>query len=140
MQRFLILVCFLFVFLSCSTEDKIPLKISSHTLLVEIADSPRERQTGLMHREYLKRGEGMLFVFTNDEPRSFWMKNTTIPLSIAYIDKNGIIIDILDLEPLNLTSVPSSGPVRYALELNQGEFQYRNIQVGDKVDIPEKYR
>lgn len=140
MQRLWILLCFLLLFLSCRTEDKIPLKIASHTLLVEIADSPGERQKGLMHRESLNRGEGMLFVFSDDEPRNFWMKNTLIPLSIAYIDKNGIIIDILDMEPLDLSPVPSSGPARYALEVNQGEFRYRNILVGDKVDIPEKYR
>lgn len=93
-----------------------------------------------MNREALTRGEGMLFVFPESQPLSFWMKNTLIPLSIAYIDDEGIIIDILPMEPRDLSAVSSSAPARYALEVNQGEFAYHRIKVGDKVVIPSEYR
>ena len=103
---------------------------------VEIADTDDERQTGLMGRTALAADAGMLFVFGQEQPLSFWMKNTLIPLSIAYIDDRGTIVDIQDMEPLDETSHPSAAPARYALEVNQGFFEEHGIRVGDWIELP----
>ena len=87
---------------------------SAITLAVEIANTPGTRQQGLMGRETLGENQGMLFVFPQDQVLQFWMKNTSLPLSIAYIDRQGIIRRIKDLEPFDLTPVSSDAFVRYA--------------------------
>jgi uncharacterized protein len=104
---------------------------------VEIADNDAERQRGLMERTALAENAGMLFVFEREQPLSFWMKNTLIPLSVAYIDSTGRIVDIQDMEPLDETSHPSAEPGQYALEVNQGFFAERGIEVGNEVEIPK---
>lgn len=104
---------------------------------VEIADDRAEQQRGLMERTELAENAGMLFVFDREEPRSFWMRNTLIPLSIAYIDSEGRIIDMQDMQPLDETSHPSAEPAQYALEVNQGFFDERGIEVGDEVELPD---
>jgi uncharacterized membrane protein (UPF0127 family) len=104
---------------------------------VEIADERVEQQRGLMGRTALAENAGMLFVFERDEPRSFWMRNTLIPLSIAYIASDGRIVDIQDMQPLDETSHPSAEPAQYALEVNQSFFAERGIAVGDVVvEVP----
>jgi uncharacterized membrane protein (UPF0127 family) len=103
---------------------------------VEIADSDAERARGLMERTALAEDRGMLFVFEEERRRSFWMKNTLIPLSIAYIDAERRIVDIQDMEPLDETSHPSAGPAQYALEVNQGFFEENGVEVGDTVELP----
>jgi uncharacterized protein len=105
---------------------------------VEIADGPFEQQRGLMYRTALGENRGMLFVYRSEQPLSFWMKNTRIPLSIAYIDSKGRITDILDMKPLD-DKPPhyiSSKPVQYALEVNQGFFDERGVKVGDHAELP----
>ena len=82
----------------------------------------------------------MLFVFDSDERLSFWMKNTLIPLSIAYIASDGTIREILDMEPHSLAPVPSQYSVRYALEVPKGWFSRAGVRVGDRVSIPESVR
>lgn len=116
------------------------IRLGDTELVVEIADTPELRQRGLMHRRSLPENRGMLFVFDREEPRSFWMKNTRIPLSIAYIGTDGTIKSILDMEPFDLRSHPSGRSVRYALEVNQGYFERHGIGVGDRVEIPESCR
>ncbi len=108
----------------------------------EIADDNAERQRGLMERTELAEDAGMLFVFDREQPRSFWMRNTLIPLSIAYISADGRIVDIQDMEPLDdePPSYASAEPAKYALEVNQGFFAERGVEVGDRVEIPEEYR
>ena len=105
---------------------------------VEVADTRTEQARGLMERTELAENAGMLFVFDREEPRSFWLRNTLIPLSIAYIDAEGRIVDIQDMEPLD--DVPpgyvSAEPAQYALEVNKGFFAERGIQVGDTVELP----
>jgi uncharacterized membrane protein (UPF0127 family) len=105
---------------------------------VEIADTDAERQTGLMGRSTLTEGAGMLFVFEGEQTLSFWMRDTLIPLSIAYIDAQGRIVDIQDMQPLD--NVPlhyvSAEPAQYALEVNQGFFEERGVTVGDTVELP----
>ena len=109
------------------------LNIKGSKINVERADDHAARQLGLMYRNFLPQDSGMLFSFPNSEERSFWMKNTYIPLSIAYIDGEGRIINIEDMEPLNLNGVRSAGPAKFALEANKGWFKERGINVGDIV-------
>jgi uncharacterized protein len=106
---------------------------------VEIADGLLERERGLMDRTSLGEDRGMLFVFRREQPLSFWMRDTRIPLSIAYIDSKGRITDILDMKPLDdkPPHYVSSEPVQYALEVNQGFFDERGVKVGDHVELPE---
>ena len=103
---------------------------------VEIADDDDEQGRGLMERTELAEDAGMLFVFEDEQPRSFWMLDTLIPLSIAYIDGDGGIVDIQDMQPLDRTLHPSAAPAQYALEVNQGFFEKRGVQVGDEADLP----
>ena len=107
-------------------------------VLVEIADGPFEQMRGLMYRTALGRDRGMLFVYEVEQHLSFWMKNTRIPLSIAFIDSKGRITAILDMKPLD-DKPPhylSSEPVMYALEVNQGFFDERGVKVGDHAELP----
>ena len=105
---------------------------------VEVADTDTERQTGLMGRTVLPENAGMLFVFEGEQPLSFWMRDTLLPLSIAYIDAEGRIVDIQDMQPLDDISphYVSAGPAQYALEVNQGFFEERGVAVGDTVELP----
>ena len=118
--------------------EKTELVINEEKILVEIADEPHERGKGLMFRKEMAVNEGMLFVYHTEEKRSFWMKNTYIPLSIAYLDKNGTIVHLADMNPHEETAVPSIYPAQYALEMNLGWFEKHQIAVGMKVDnLPE---
>ncbi|MBA2691524.1 MAG: DUF192 domain-containing protein [Rubrobacter sp.] len=104
---------------------------------VETADDGAEHSQGLMYRESLGERCGMIFVFDEEQTLSFWMRNTLVPLSIAYIDFEGSIVSIHDMEPLDETSVRSEGPAQYALEVNQGFFEENGVEAGDEVEVPE---
>ncbi len=118
---------------SCTQEDNtITVTISGNEFSVEVVRTPEERAKGLMFRKSLENMSGMLFVFEEDRKLSFWMKNTYIPLSIAYISKSGEIKEIYDMVPESLKSISSIHSVRYALELNKGAFEKAGIKVGDK--------
>ena len=136
------LILFLAVLTNCSGGEKFEkreLVIESRggriTIMVEIASSPSQREQGLMYRKELKDGNGMLFIFERDEMMSFWMKNTLVPLSIAYIAYDGRILEIYDMQPGNLTPVRSSRSARYALEVPQGWFERAGIVPGDRLDV-----
>lgn len=105
---------------------------------VEVADGPFEQSKGLMYRTALGEDRGMLFVFSDERELSFWMRNTLIPLSVAYIDSRGRIADILDMKPLDdkPPNYVSSEPAQYALEVNQGFFDDRGVKVGDHAELP----
>ena len=105
------------------------------TIKAEIALTPAQQQQGLMYRKTLKDGEGMLFIFDRDQILSFWMKNTLIPLSVAYIANDGKILEIHDMEPGNLSPVSSSRSGRYALEVPQGWFGRAGIVPGDRLEV-----
>jgi uncharacterized membrane protein (UPF0127 family) len=109
-------------------------------LLAEIADEPQERSRGLMFRESLDENAGMIFVFGGETNAGFWMENTTIPLSIAFIDAGGTIVDIHDMQPLDRTLTHSSEPYYYAVEVNQSWYERNNIFVGDRMEVPEEVR
>jgi len=136
----------LFIFLSsCDSNKSQKLPIQELTIersgqvittvKAEIAKTQEERNKGLMYRKSLKDGHGMLFVFEKDDVLSFWMKNTFIPLSIAFIAYDGKIIDIKDMYPQDTNSVKSSRSVRYALEAPQGWFLRVGVNEGDTVKI-----
>ena len=110
------------------------LAIGKHKLVAEIAATPDQRSTGLMHRFSLRPDHGMLFVFERPERLSFWMRNTFIPLSIAFIGADGRIVNIEDMVPQTETSHWSRGPALYALEMRKGWFTERGIRDGDAVE------
>jgi uncharacterized protein len=104
-------------------------------LQLEVADTPEERTTGLMFRESLPPDVGMLFDFQGETQAGFWMKNTLIPLSIAFIDSNGVVVHIEDMQPQTENLHTSPTPYRYAIEANQGWYTQHGIQIGDFVQI-----
>jgi uncharacterized membrane protein (UPF0127 family) len=110
---------------------KIPLYIHHKEIWVEVAKTPEERNRGLMGRKYLGQDEGMLFIFEGEDYHSFWMKNTLIPLSIAFIDRDGRIVWMTDMKPLTLDSHVPPRPILYALEMNKGWFSKNGIKAGD---------
>jgi uncharacterized membrane protein (UPF0127 family) len=113
----------------------IELRAGTGRLCVEIADEPAELSRGLMHRPSMPDDHGMLFVFPDEQPRSFWMKNTHIPLSIAYADAERRVVSILDMRPLDLSPVLSGARAMYALEVNKGWFQRHRLSPGDLLEF-----
>lgn len=104
-----------------------------HLITAEVAASPMERQIGLMHRPSMPANHGMLFIFEEPGAHCFWMKNTLLPLSIAFVADDGSIVNIADMQPQSEQSHCSAQPVRFALEMNQGWFAKRGIQPGFKL-------
>lgn len=111
----------------------LPLVVGSAELRVEVAETEAERALGLMHRESLEWDRGMLFIFPVDRYMNFWMKNTYIPLSIAFIRSDGVITEIQHMKPLTTESHFSQLPGRYALEVNEGWYRAHGVRVGDPV-------
>jgi uncharacterized protein len=116
-----------------STLPTTKLYVDGHKITVEVADSEESRKLGLMHRDHLGADTGMLFVYADSAVRNFWMKDTRIPLSIAFIGRSGEIVRIDDMAPFDTSRVSSLSPVPYALEMNQGWFAAHGIEAGDKV-------
>ena len=108
----------------------VPLTIGQHKLVAEVAVTPDQRSLGLMNRFSLRPDHGMLFVFERAEPQAFWMKNTYIPLSIAFLTPDGRIINIEDMKPQAVDTHWSKGPAMYALEMRKGWFAERGIGPG----------
>lgn len=105
--------------------------LGAEQLVAELALAPREQQTGMMFRTNMTENEAMLFVFAGPHRASFWMRNTPLPLSAAYIDPEGVILEIRSLEPYNTNSVEAATDrVQYVLETRQGWFQRHNISTG----------
>lgn len=110
----------------------IPVKVAGHALRVEVATTFEQRLRGLMFREKLARNDGMLFVFDEPAYHSMWMKNTPLPLSVAFLDGDGRILNIADMEPHTLDLHYAAGPARYAIETHKGWFAERGVKPGDK--------
>lgn len=141
---FYLLFSLLFLSAACtSSKTKLPVKKLILTdskgkeiiVKAEIASTFEERKNGFMFRQTIPDGTGMLFIFEEEQILDFWMKNTPHPLSIAYIDKNGRIRDILDMTPYSLANVTSSTKVLYALEVPQGWYEKVGIKVGDRLRL-----
>jgi uncharacterized membrane protein (UPF0127 family) len=113
--------------------DTVTLQAGMHNIRAEVARTPLQTQTGMMFRREMASHEGMLFVFDGLSRRCFWMKNTLLPLSIAFIADDGRITNLADMQPQSQASHCSSEPVRYALEMNQGWFDKRGIKPGFKL-------
>jgi len=121
--------------------DKVDLEIKGAKVRVEVASDDLSRTNGLMYRERLAEDEGMLFVYSSLRELSFWMRNTLIPLSIAFLDDSGKILEIRDMQPKDESRTVSMYKVRYALEVNQGWFQRHGVHTGDAfVGFAEKVR
>ena len=111
----------------------VSLKINDSIAKAEVADTPSLQQKGLMFRESLSEDHGMVFVFSKPERYCMWMKNTPLPLSVAFIDGAGRIVNIESMQPLTENSHCARAPVPYALEMEQGWFRKKNIREGDRV-------
>lgn len=107
--------------------------VGTHALMVEVAVTEGQRARGLMFRKSMPRNVGMLFTFDEPGYHAMWMKNTLIPLSVAFLDSEGRILNILDMEPETLDPHAAAGPARYAIETNKGWFAERGIKAGEKV-------
>jgi len=108
----------------------IELSAGMHRIEAEVVNTPGDRATGLMHRSSMPIHHGMLFVFPEPAMQCFWMKNTLIPLSIAFLDDAGRILQIADMQPQSLDNHCSVKPVRYALEMNAGWFKSKGLAAG----------
>ena len=115
---------------------KVMISAAGRPLSVEVARTEAEREHGLMGRTTLGPSEGMIFVFDHDEHLEFWMKDTPLPLSIAFISAEGKILEIRDMRPFDTRTIRSRFSARYALEMNQGSFQRLGIDEGDVVTFP----
>ncbi len=113
---------------------------ASVALEAEIAEKDADHARGLMYRKSLPEGKGMLFAFSSDRMMSFWMKNTYVPLSIAYLSSDGRILELHDMEPLSEAPVNSDRYARFALEVPQGWFARAGVAVGDRLELPERLR
>lgn len=110
--------------------DAITLNAGMYNIHAEVAMTDDQRQTGLMFRREMPQHEGMLFVFDETAVHCFWMKNTLLPLSIAFLADDGSVVNIADMQPQSEKSNCPAKPVRYALEMNQGWFAKRGIKPG----------
>ena len=102
---------------------------------IEVVTNSQDRQRGLMYKKAIPENYGMFFIWNLNKVQCMWMKNTYIPLSVAYMDRSGKIINIYDMVPLSKASVCSKTPVLYALEVNRGWFKRNNIKVGDILNL-----
>ncbi|MEO8739862.1 MAG: DUF192 domain-containing protein [Casimicrobiaceae bacterium] len=138
---FLTALSFATLLVGTARADSLPtleLKIGSSRLVAEIAATPATRTVGLMNRFSLRPDHGMLFVFVTPQPQAFWMKNTYVPLSIAFIGADGRILNIEDMAPRTEITHPSLGAALYALEMKKGWFAERGIGAGDRVEGLDK--
>ena len=113
--------------------ERVQLSSSMHRIDAQIASTPEQRQTGLMFRKDMPQHEGMIFIFDQPEKQCFWMKNTLLPLSAAFIADDGTIVNIEDMKPLVLNEHCSKQPVRFVLEMNKGWFAKKGIKTGSKL-------
>lgn len=112
---------------------RIQLKAGMHLIDAQVASTPEQRATGLMHRPSMPTHEGMLFVFEQPAVQCFWMKNTLLPLTAAFVADDGTIVNLADMKPQTLDSHCSSQPVRFVLEMNQGWFTKRGLVAGTRL-------
>ena len=118
------------------TLAAITLSTGMHAIRAEVARTPEERSIGLMFRKTMPTNDGMLFVFEQPGVQCFWMKNTLLPLSAAFVADDGTIVNIEDMKPQTLDSHCSAKPVRYVLEMNQGWFKKKGLAAGTRLSGP----
>jgi uncharacterized membrane protein (UPF0127 family) len=136
-RRRTLLACLPLLALACGGRlPTVTLRIAGEPFRIEVARTEAEKARGLMYRRSLGAREGMLFVYQADEHLSFWMKNTTIPLTLAFLNREGEILQVVELKPLSLKPVTSERAARYALELPLGSLDRLGVRVGDRVEFP----
>jgi uncharacterized membrane protein (UPF0127 family) len=135
-----LLICALLALPCAAQEAGMPQRLEAvrlnagmHLISAELARTPQQRAVGLMYRRELGANAGMLFVFEQPGKQCFWMKNTLLPLSIAFLKDDGEVVDIADMQPHALQLTCSTAPVRLALEMNQGWFAKRGIKAGSRL-------
>jgi len=119
-------------------QPEIMLTVNDQHLTVEVAYTEATRMQGLMHRRMLPQSRGMLFVFREPALHGMWMMNTYVPLSVAFLDERGIIINIADMEPHTRVTHSATRPAKYALEVNRGWFAKRGVKPGLRVEGVER--
>jgi uncharacterized membrane protein (UPF0127 family) len=141
--RYLLLAALLATSLATAAQDtpqmhleRIQLTAGMHRIDAQVAATPEQRQTGLMFRKDMPPHEGMIFVFEQASKQCFWMKNTLIPLSAAFIADDGTIVNIEEMKPLVLDGHCSTQPVRYVLEMNKAWFSKKGLKAGSKLQGP----
>jgi uncharacterized protein len=112
----------------------ITLQMGKHKTRAQVAQTADQRTIGLMHRKTMPVNEGMLFIFDKPDTQCFWMKNTLLPLSAAFILDNGEVVNVEDMKPQTLSPHCSQAPVRYVLEMNQGWFKKRGLEAGARLE------
>lgn len=115
---------------------RVTLTAGMHLINAQVAATPEQRATGLMFRKEMPASEGMLFVFEQPAGQCFWMKNTLLPLTAAFVADDGTIVNLADMKPQSLDSHCSVRPVRYVLEMHQGWFAKRGLKAGSKLSGP----
>ena len=113
--------------------QRIELTAGMHRIDAQVAATPQQRQSGLMHRKEMPQQEGMLFVFEQPATQCFWMRNTLLPLTAAFVEDDGTVVNLADMKPQTEDSHCSAKPVRYVLEMNQGWFAKRGIKAGARL-------
>ena len=134
-----------FLFLSgCSQPGGnlpvVSMNIGSRTFNIEIAATPDSQEMGLMKRDSMPDDHGMIFVFEDERPRGFWMKNTRIPLDIVFLDSQGVVVSVHQMAAYDLNITSSDAPARYAIEFNKGVVAAAGVKVGDKITIPAEVK
>lgn len=124
--------------LAQTPQPVIELAAGIHRIEAEVAAEPAARMQGLMHRRHLPPQAGMLFVFPQKARHCMWMKNTYLPLSVAFLEEDGRIVNIEEMQPLTEENHCTATPVRFALEMNQGWFRARGLKAGDRISGLDK--
>jgi uncharacterized membrane protein (UPF0127 family) len=133
MKRILVFILVLLC-IPAARADLLSLEISGNPVIAEVANTPEAREQGLMYRKHLRGNHGMLFVFPESGVHALWMKNTSVPLSTAFLDEQGVIINIDDMTPFSEEQHHSAAPAKFALEMPIGWFSKREIKPGAKVE------
>ena len=115
---------------------RVTLTAGMHLIQAQVAATSEQQATGLMHRKDMPTSEGMLFIFERPTRQCFWMKNTLLPLTAAFVADDGTIVNLADMKPQTTDSHCSTQPVRYVLEMNQGWFAKRGIKAGSRLGGP----
>ena len=115
---------------------RVTLSAGMHLINAQVASTPQERAIGLMFRKEMPVNEGMLFAFEQASEQCFWMKNTLLPLTAAFVADDGSIVNLADMQPQSLESHCSTRPVRFVLEMNKGWFDKRGLKAGSKLSGP----
>ncbi len=137
-KKLFLLLAVLFSAMARAELPAVQLSTGMHLIRAEVADTMGARMQGLMHRKSMPQGSGMVFVFEESATHCMWMKNTLIPLSVAFLDEAGAIVNIADMQPHSEQSHCAARPARYALEMNKGWFAQRGIKPGAKLRGLEK--